>query len=86
MTQCNTLNIKVSNSQLNKFKSEIKNNTEVTFIKTLSNTVGDCNDENNFPHKFFLTKLLEIIPQLIQNHQKLSYIKWNNQEHFCVEF
>ena len=31
MTQYNTLNVKLSNSQLNKLKSGIKNGTEVTF-------------------------------------------------------
>ena len=30
MTQYNTLNVKLSNSQLNRLKSEIKNGTEVT--------------------------------------------------------
>ena len=30
MTQCNTLNVKLSNLQLNKLKSGIKNRTEVT--------------------------------------------------------
>ena len=30
MIQYNTLNVKFSNSHLNKFKSEIKNGTEVT--------------------------------------------------------
>ena len=34
MTQHNTLNVKLSNSQLNKLKSGIKNGTEVTFFKT----------------------------------------------------
>ena len=36
MTQYNTLNVKLSNSQINKLKSGIKNGTEVTlnsFIK-----------------------------------------------------
>ena len=57
MTQYNTLNIKLSNLQLNKFKSEIKNITEVTFIdfKISSNVVGDSSDENNFPHTLLLT-------------------------------
>ena len=31
MTQCNTLNVKLSNSQLNKLKSAIKNGIEVIF-------------------------------------------------------
>ena len=35
MTQYNTLNIKLSNSQLNELKSGIKNNTKVTFIKKI---------------------------------------------------
>ena len=51
MTQCNTLNVKMYNSQLNKFKSGIKNGTEVT----LSNVVGDSNDENYFLHRLLLT-------------------------------
>ena len=54
MTQYNTLNVKLSNSQLNKLKLGIKNGTEVT-LKLSSNVVGDSNDENNFPHKLLLT-------------------------------
>ena len=72
MTQYNTLNVELFNSQLNELKSRIKNGTEVT-LKLSSNVVGDSNDENNFPHKLLLTKtkfrdfvkLLQIIPQLI---------------------
>ena len=54
MTQYNTLNIKLSNSQLNKLKSGVKNETVVT-LKLSSNIVSDSNDENNFPHKLLLT-------------------------------
>ena len=54
MTQYNTLNVKLSNSQLNKLKSAIKSNTELA-LKFSSNVVGDSNDENNFPHKLLLT-------------------------------
>ena len=54
MTQCNTLNVKLHNSQLNKLKSGINNGTEVT-LKFSSNVVGDSNDENNFPPKLLLT-------------------------------
>ena len=42
------------NSQLNKLKSGIKNDTEVT-LKISSNFVGDSSDENNFSHKLLLT-------------------------------
>ena len=49
MTQYDNLNLKLSNSQLNKLKLGIKNGTEVTF-KISSNVVGCFNDESNFPH------------------------------------
>ena len=54
MTQYNTLDVKLSNSQLNKLKSGIKNGTELT-LKLLLNVVGDSNDKNNFPRKLLLT-------------------------------
>ena len=54
MTQYNTLNVKLSNSQLNKLKSAIKKGTEVT-LNLSSNLVGSANDETNFPHKSLLT-------------------------------
>ena len=52
MTQCNSLNVKLSNSKLNKLNSAIKNETEVV-LRLSSNMIGD--DETNFPHKFLLT-------------------------------
>ena len=54
-------NIKLSNSQLNKLKSGIKGDTEVT-LKISSNVVGDSNDENNFPHKLLLTNSTSFKP------------------------
>ena len=50
MTHYNTLNVKSSESQLSKPKTEIKNGTEVT-LNLLSNVVSDSNDETNFLHK-----------------------------------
>ena len=52
MTQYNSLNVKLSNSQLNKFKSAIKNKTEVV-LRLSSNMIGD--DETNFPHKLLFS-------------------------------
>ena len=52
MTQYNSLNVKLSNSQLNKFKSAIKNETEVV-LRLSSNMIGD--NETNFPHQLLLT-------------------------------
>ena len=40
MTQYNSLNVKLSNSQLNKLKSAIKNETEVV-LRLSSNMIGD---------------------------------------------
>ena len=54
MTQYSTLNIKLSNSQINKLKSGIKNGTEVT-LKLSSNVVGDSNYVKNFLQKLLLT-------------------------------
>ena len=51
MTQCNSLNVKLSNSRLNKLNSAIKNETEVVF-RLLSNMIGD--NKTNFPHKLLL--------------------------------
>ena len=52
MTQCNKLNVKLSNPQLSKLKSPIKNESEVV-LRLSSNMVGD--DETNFPLKLLLT-------------------------------
>ena len=52
MTQYNSLNAKLSNSQLNKLKLAIKNETEVV-LRLSSNMIGD--NETNFPHKLLLT-------------------------------
>ena len=54
MSQFNTLNVKLPNSQFSKSKPGIKNGTEVT-LKTSLNVVGKWNDEDNFPHKLLLT-------------------------------
>ena len=52
MAQYNSLNAKLSNSQLNKLKSARKNESEVVLILS-SNMIGD--NETNFHHKLLLT-------------------------------
>ena len=52
MTQYNSLNVKPSNSHVNKLKSAIKNETEVVLILS-SNMIGD--NETNFSRKLLLT-------------------------------
>ena len=54
MTQYNRFNVKLSNLQLNKLKSAIKNETDVV-IRLSPKMIGDSNDEANFPHELLLT-------------------------------
>ena len=56
MTQYNTLNVKLSNSELNTLKSAIKNETELT-LNLSSNLIG-----TNFPQNLLLinTQVLKI--------------------------
>ena len=53
MTHYNSLNIKLSNSQLNKFKSAIKHKSEVV-LRLSSNMIDD--NETYFPHKLLLNR------------------------------
>ena len=55
-TQHNSLNSnsKLLNSQLNKLKSAIKNETEKV-LRLSSNMVGNSDDETNFPHNLLST-------------------------------
>ena len=52
MTQYNTLNEKLSNSQLKKLIRGIKTGTQVT-LNPSSNVVGDSTDAINYPHNVF---------------------------------
>ena len=79
MTQYNSLNVKLSNSQLNKLKSAIKNETEVV-LRLSSNMIGD--NETNFPHKVLLTnRQVANLCKAFANHppilsyQKLNYLR-----------
>ena len=54
MTQYNRVNVKLSNSQLHKLKSAIKNENDVV-IRLSPSIIGDSNDETNFPHELLLT-------------------------------
>ena len=53
MTQYNNLNVKLSNSQLSKLKSAIKNKTEIV-LRLSPTMIGNSDDETNFPHKLLI--------------------------------
>ena len=54
MTQYNSLNVKLSNSELNKLKSAIKNETDVV-LRLSSIMIGSSVDNTNFSRKLLLT-------------------------------
>ena len=91
MTQCNSSNIKLSNSQLKKLKSVIKNETEVV-SRLSSKMIGD--DETSFPHKLLLTNrqvsnICKAFANFLSTDIKISKTqisKWYNQEDFLVDF
>ena len=83
MTQYNSLNVKLSNSQLSKLKSAIKNENDVA-LRLSSNMIGNSNDNTNFCHELLLTnRQVENIRKALANHfyqqilncQKLNYQK-----------
>ena len=69
MTQYNSLNVKLSNSQLNKFKSAIKHETEVV-LRLSSNMIGD--KESNLLHQLLLSNnQVENIRQAFANNSSI---------------
>ena len=69
MSQCNSLNVKLSNSQLNKLKSAIKNETDVAVRLLSSNMIGTSDDETNFPHKLLSTnRQVTTLHKTFDNH------------------
>ena len=95
MTQYNSLNVKLSNSQLGKLKSAINNENDVV-LRISSNMVGNSNDNTNLPHELLLTnRQVENIRKAFANHLstdiklldiKFNYQKRYNQEDFLVDF
>ena len=72
MTQYNSLNVKLSNSQLNKLKSSIKNETDVV-LRISSNMVINSNDNTNFPHELLLTnRQVANIRKAFANHSSID--------------
>ena len=77
MTQYKSLNVKLSNWQLNKFKSAIKNENEVV-LRLSSNTIGD--NEINFSHQLLLTN------KQVANVRKAFANKMIDEEDFLVDY
>ena len=65
MTQYNSLYVKLSDSQLNKFKSAIKNENGVV-SRLSSNMIGD--NETNFLHKLASNRQVSNLRKAFSNH------------------
>ena len=72
MTQYNSLNVKLSNSQMNKLKPAIKNETDV-ILRLSSTMIDNSDDEVNFPHKLLVTKRqVANIRKVFANHTSIN--------------
>ena len=72
MTQYNSLNVKLSNSQLNKRKSSTKIETDVA-LRISSDMVSNSNDNTNFPHELLLTnRQVANIRKAFANHSSID--------------
>ena len=91
MKQYNSLNVKLSNSQLNKLKAAIKNESEVV-LRLSSDMIGA--GETNFLHKLLFTnrQVANLCKAFVNNsttilsYQKLNYLRQCNQEDYLVNF
>ena len=72
MTQYNSSNVKLSNSQLSQLKSAIKSKNDVV-LRLSSNIVGNSNDNTYFPHELLLTnRQVENIRKAFANHLSID--------------
>ena len=77
MTQYNSLNVKLSNSQLNKLKSAIKNETGAV-LRLSTNMIGD--NEGNFPHKLLSTNTqVSNLRKAFANNSSADIKLWKTQ-------
>ena len=73
MTQYNSLNVKLSHSQLNKLNSAIKNESEVVLILSL-NMIGNSDDQTNFPHKLLLNdRQVSNVRKVVSNKSSIDF-------------
>ena len=77
MTHYNSRNVKLSNFQLNKLKSAVKNATKL-ILKLSSNMICNFNDGINFPQK-----LLQLIDKLLSlsNNSSANIILYGSQNY-----
>ena len=90
MTQYSSLNVKLSNSELNKLKSATENDAEVV-LRLSSNMVGNSDDKTNCQYKLLSNSQVANLRRAFANYSstdiklsKLIYLRWYNQVDFLV--
>ena len=79
MTQCNTLNGKLSNPQFNKLNSGIRNGTKVA-LNISWNTTGDSNHETDFNRELSKTQQLIRSLNLILLYSLTSFLRKESEK------
>ena len=79
MTHYNSLNIKLSNSQLNKLRSAIKIVIDLV-LRLSSNMVANSDDETNFPHKLLLTNRQTLSLRKVFNKHTSADVKFSKAQ------
>ena len=67
MTQYSSLNVKLSNSELNKLKSAIENDAEVV-LRLSSNMVGNSDDKTNCQYKLLTNSQVANLRRAFTNY------------------
>ena len=69
MAQCNSVNVRPLNSELDEIKWGAKNGEKVT-LRLSSDVTGNGTDETSFPHKLLLTdrQVLKIHKAFVYNY------------------
>ena len=72
MTQYNSLHVKLSNSQLSKLKSAIKNKNDVV-LRLSSNMTGNSDDNTNLLINYYwiIDKFQVLVKLLLKIHQRI---------------
>ena len=73
MTQCSTLNVKWSNSQLNKLKSGTTKNVNEVTLNFSWNVIGNSNKEHKNTHKLlFANTKVSTLPKVFANNSSAN--------------
>ena len=79
MTQYDTLNVKLTNSQLNKLKPVIKTGTQI-MLNLSSNAVWECYNKTKFSYQLILTNT-QVLKYLLafENYSSVNKFFSKNQ-------